>query len=279
MTVPFAVVTTFHAPALDMGQAMIESFDANWPSEIPLHVYAEGCVPRKPSNRVVVRDLHKSAPWLVAFKELHAKNPIAHGKRPKGEAVIYDYHFDAVRFANKTAAIIHAATSIDADVVIWCDADVIWHSPVPMSAIQEWFPEDAYLSWLTRSMMYPECGFYGLRTTHPKHKAIMEMWRQPYVDGHLFRLPEWHDSFVMASLIDHLANNGIIQWASLSGAGHNTFHPFVNGPLGEYADHMKGPERKEAGMSKQEDLLPFRRDHPYWQGVTSRPDAVQGRVA
>ena len=50
--------------------------------------------------------------------------------------------------------------------------------------------------------------------------------------------------------------SGSLGWRSVH-------HPFVNGPLGAYMDHMKG-ERKQYGRSLASDLM-TQRDESYWQ--------------
>jgi hypothetical protein len=47
-------------------------------------------------------------------------------------------------------------------------------------------------------------------------------------------------------------------------------HPFINGPLGAYMDHMKG-DRKDQGRSLAADLL-VRRDEGYWSASSGGED-------
>jgi hypothetical protein len=52
-------------------------------------------------------------------------------------------------------------------------------------------------------------------------------------------------------------------WKSLSGGFEASSHPFVNGPLGAYMDHLKGP-RKHIGRSRPQDLQ-RRRGEAHWR--------------
>ena len=64
-----SVVTTFHKGGLDSyAQTMLDSFAKQWPKEIKLYAYAEDCTPVVNAENIVVKDLHASAPELVAFK-------------------------------------------------------------------------------------------------------------------------------------------------------------------------------------------------------------------
>lgn len=74
-------VTTFHEQGyLETGRTMIQSFDDHWPQDVQLHVFAEDFKPDAPSERIIVHDLLAECPELLAFKERHKDNPLAHGK-------------------------------------------------------------------------------------------------------------------------------------------------------------------------------------------------------
>ena len=232
------VVTTFNAKGYEeYGKRLIESFRL-WPKGLEFVVYQEGF-------DVGGKEL-LDIKWLVDFKERN-KN-----KR------FQDFRWDAVRFAHKTAAVIDAAK--DADFLVWVDGDVYTHKRITEVDLASWLPgPEEYLSWLWRDKMYPECGFYILRLDHSKHRQIMSEWQRLYESDDIYRLQEWHDSFVFAYLIKRFAVN----WKSLSGdyAWHS--HPFINGPLGEFMDHCKGP-RKAQGRSNHWDLA-VKRSEDHWR--------------
>ena len=86
----------------------------------------------------------------------------------------------------------------------------------------------------------------------------MAEWKRLYTSGDIFKLDQWHDSYVL----EHLVTTMGLKTKSLSGTGRATSHPFINGPLGGYMDHMKGP-RKQRGRSPVTDLR-VQRSEPYW---------------
>jgi hypothetical protein len=245
--VSITAVTTCHAAGWTAyGERMAASWDARWP--IPLMVYAEGFSPPR-----IFRDL-TTIQWLADFK---AKYPY---KRPGA----YNYRFDAPRFAHKVAAIVDAAKHANAagfQWLIWADADTVTHTDVPQSAIDDWLPSgNEALSWLDRDNKYPECGFMIFNLRHPQVMGMLTKFRKLYTTGEVFKLAEWHDSFVLQHLVEKVYR---LKTRSLSGpTGRRTSHPFVNGPLGAYMDHMKGP-RKEAGKSYARDLK-VERTEDYW---------------
>lgn len=239
-----AITTCSAAGWRQYGQRMVQAWAKHWP--VPLTVWVEGFDCAVPGVRAESLD---SIGWLQEFKQRHRGLPTA------------NYRFDAVRFAHKTAAVIESALAFDCDHLIWVDADTVTHQAVPPAFIESLLPKgEEYIAWLDRVGNYPECGFYVLNMRHPAHAGLMQAWRDWYTTGHLFKLAEWHDSYVLQQLVQ-LA---MLPTRSLSGErGARTGHPFINGPLGAYMDHMKGP-RKQLGKSRRKDLK-INRNEPYWR--------------
>jgi hypothetical protein len=239
------------------GARMTRAFRHYWPAEVPLTLYTEGdFTPVLASIDAPCR----LPQWLFDFKERHRKNGKAHGKMAN---TAYNFRFDAVRFAHKTAAVIDAAERSERDLLIWIDADTVTHSQVTIEFLRELAPGAAHvISWLDRQFKYPECGFYILNLRNPETMALIREWKALYTSDLLFHLPEWHDSYVLETLIKkmHLGRK------SISGpVGYLTSHPFINSPLGAVMDHMKG-DRKTKGISRASDLK-APRSEDYWKGV------------
>jgi hypothetical protein len=240
----------------ETGRRMAQSFVDRWPAECqPLIVYAENFEPD-----VEGIEVRRLPGWLAEFKALWKDRPSAngyHGGR-------YTYTHDAVKFAHKVAALTDCGEGLNDGVLIWLDADVYTHSDVTIEWLEKLFPEPAYIAWLDRERSHPECGFVMYRCSHPYHATFMERFRSIYTSGNVLKLAETHDSYVLQHLVTvKVANRKIPPPASLSGAARRTSHPFVNGPIGEVADHLKGP-RKQAGRSHQRDLV-FARPEAYWR--------------
>lgn len=251
----FAVVTTCHeAGWRQYGGRMVETFDQFWPASVPLYLYAEHFEPGHP--RPVVRRLPE---WLAEFKTRHADNSRAHGIIGGN----YDFHHDCVRFAHKVAAVTDAALTLEADVLIWADADIVTHASVDTGWLTTLLPAGPYISWLDRDQRYPECGFYMLRCSHSAHREIMTRWQQLYETDAVFGLARTHDSQVLQHVIHQAEREGLITAHSLSGEAHCHRHPLINGPLGKCLDHLKGASRKVMGQSPSTDLI-TPRSEDYW---------------
>lgn len=243
-------VTTAHADGYHRyGRRMIQSFLDFWPADDRLLVYTEDWEPDILDPRVEYRDIMGIAD-LAAFKGRHTFDERAHGK-VSGR---YDFRYDAVRFAHKTFAVIDATRDTEEPLVAWIDADTVTHSRVPPKFIEGLVPAGPYTAYLGRAFNYPECGFVAYRPQHPSHAAFMESWRRLYVDGTLFRLDEWHDSWVYDWLRRQFEARGWITSFDLASRTPDTHHPFINSPLGAYMDHFKG-DRKVIGRTPPGEMI------------------------
>lgn len=250
----FLAVTTFNREGYERyARRMLESFDRHWPKRVHLVALAEACDDILPG----APDLLTVAPSIIIFKERYGENPRASGQT--GDA--YNYRFDAIRFCHKVFAIkaaVEAASAIGADGLIWIDADTITHADIPVAFLEGLLPADADVSYLARHRGHSETGFIVLRMTAPGVRLI-ERWAAQYLSGAVFDLAEWHDAYVFDHVRRALEREGL-RSHSLSGGFEHTNHPFINGPLGAYMDHLKGDRRKAAGRSMLKDLRTLRKE-------------------
>ena len=249
------------------GRAMVNTFERHWPAEAALTVYTEGFAGDR-NGRVQFVDLDQSAPWLAPWKAV--RTDAQRGMSKDG----YRFRWDAVKFSHKVAAIGAAADRLAVEinladgltetknVLIWLDADIVTHAPVTHAWLESLFPSSADVAWLDRERWYPECGvlFFRLPAVTPVIRQIVTA----YQTGEIFRLQQWHDSYVIETVVKAAEAMGQIKVASLSGKeGCKSHHPLVNSRVAEALDHLKG-NRKIRGRSKPDDLI-RPRPEPYWQ--------------
>ena len=265
----YTVITTFHQAGLEQyGQRMIDTFEALWPADVALVIYAENCQPRTIRPNTTVINLLEVSADLRVFIDRHRDNPLAHGRA--GPPEVFDpkkqFRWDAVRFSYKVFSVAHAAEHLSTDWMIWIDADTHTHTPVPMSAFDELCPATAGLSYLGRGEKYhSECGWVGYNLNDPDCKKFIQEFVNMYKQDDIFKLSEWHDSYVWDQVrkrsspaIFHNLNR-YMHAKNLSG------HPFINSALGNYMDHAKG-NRKKYGHSLSTDIQQHQ-DHPYWKQI------------
>lgn len=271
MTRKFAVVTTFHGNGLKTyAQRMIDTYLQNWPKEVILHLYPENCNPRiSDHSRITLTDMDTGVPDLKKFKEKWKNIPHANGDISSFPrlAARKDSHkpfkWDAVRFAHKVYAIFHCAKNIDADVLIWMDADTICHSSITVSDLERMIPDNKDLCFLGREGKYTECGLYSLNLRSEQTKMFLLEFQRMYdnAESGIFLLDEWHDSFVFDSVKDRMPFLKKHNWSQgiIKGEGH----PLINSHWGAWLDHLKG-DRKTQGRSNLKDLK-IKRTELYWQ--------------
>lgn len=265
----YTVVTTFNAAGYEKyGHRMIQTFLQNWPTEITLVVYAEGCSVTETADNLIVHDLEFASPELVAFKNKWRGVPKANGdvsdcpirsqRRDSGKG----FKWDAVRFAHKVYAIFHCAKTHNTDWLLWMDADTICHSPISSADVDRLCPNNVELCFLGRRGKFTECGLYAMNMRVQGITRWLEDFQHHYDDAEngIFQLAEWHDSFVF----DAVRKNHTLRekdWSShiISGEGH----PLINSDWGAYLDHLKG-KRKDTGRSLTTDLK-VKRTEAYWQ--------------
>ena len=77
----------------------------------------------------------------------------------------------------------------------------------------------------------------------------------------IFRLKEWHDSFVFDDVKGRTVSiTKQLNWSE--GLVQGEGHPLINSEWGAFLDHLKG-QRKQQGRSKNKDLKVVRNED-YW---------------
>lgn len=265
-----AVVTTFHEKGLkEYGQRMIDTFCKNWPTEVTLHIYPENCNPVIKNHDHVTLKRLEELPDLMTFKERWKGVPKANGDvtddpiRSRRKDAGKGFKWDAVRFAHKVYAIFDCARTTDADVLFWMDADTVCHSPITKETIEKFCPITQDIGFLGREGKYTECGLYSLNLRSEQTRMFLMEFQRMYdnAEAGIFRLEEWHDSFVFDAVRTRMPFLKQRNWSEgiVKGEGH----PLINSEWGAYLDHLKG-DRKELGRSKDKDLK-VKRTESYWK--------------
>ena len=271
MTQKFIVVTTFNNRGYQQyGRQMLSTFVKNWPKDVELQVYAEGCNVANTADNIKIIDLEACVPELVAFKTRWQGVPKANGdvsddpvrsqRRDAGKG----FKWDAVRFAHKVYAIFHAAKHSSADWLVWMDADMVCHSPMQIEFLNNMCNNKYDLCFLGRVGKYSECGLYAVNLKTQMGQEFLTRFQEYYDQDIIFNLDEWHDSFVFDAVRQSVQCHEL-DWSHgiVKGEGH----PLINSSWGAYLDHLKG-DRKSLGHSKPNDLK-VARTESYWQSFSS----------
>lgn len=265
----YTVITTFNeAGYKQYACRMIDTFIANWPKEVRLHVYTENCLVEQRAENLSIFDLADESPSLMDFKARWKDVPKANGDvtadpvRSRRKDSGKGFKWDAVRFSHKVYSIFHAAKHINTEWLIWMDADMVCHSPITKSTLDSLCPENYDLCFLGRQGKYSECGLYAIQVPTKNSQRFLKTFKSYYDQDQIFNLEEWHDSFVFDE-IRRVQPVRELDWSQgiIKGEGH----PIINSAWGSYLDHLKG-DRKFTGKSRARDLK-IRRTESYWQNL------------
>jgi len=262
------VITTFSSTGWDeYGKRMVETFVKYWPKEIKLKIYYEVKPDVDYGDQVEWIDLNAVCSDLVAFKTKHKDNPHAKGHKIGSDLKRKgSYLWDAIKFAHKSYCVSHEALNSSSDLIVWLDADVVTHNLVPAEFIESLLPQDNYCAYLGRQKIYPECGFVIYDTTSPYNEQFMKDWQELYNSDKIFDLVEYHDCIAFQTIKEKYEAQGLKSHNISENHPHRPgVHVFINSPLGEYMDHLKG-KRKQDGHSKRTDIY-IQHNNDYWNKI------------
>jgi hypothetical protein len=240
---------------------MMAGFDRHMPQGIPLYIYHEEFYPDIASERFFKIDLDESCPDLVSFKQRHKNRLCAHGHPPRKRRLIIQWHkpriklrkldddqafrWDAVRFSHKVFSIHHAAGICSADILVWMDADIVFHKSLSKDTFYFCLPEDCLVGFLKRHY-HSECSFVLFNLRHPSIWDFLNMFIGLYTSDTLFKEREYHDSYLFDVVRRRFEKDGCLTYDIAQGAGlqRRSGHVFENSILGQFMEHLKG-HRKE----------------------------------
>jgi len=226
------VISTCHKAGFDVyGQQWLDGIK-HWP-KAEFILYTEGFDLDDP--RVEVRKI-EDVERAVAFKKRY--------EHYKALA----WRWDIVRFSNKVFAA-YDALYHHRGLAVWLDADAITFADIPENYIDDLLPIGKYLACFKRVGWQTETGFWVMDCSHKAHKGFMDTWMKWVESGSFKNLSQWCDASTLDATIRGFEKTGMIETVSLSGEFEKEEHPMSKVPLAAYIDHLKGKERKKAGVS------------------------------
>lgn len=234
------------------GKRFVDSFLANWPPHVNLHVFLEGQEPPAGYGPIHWHDLRDD--WEHEEFVTKWSGPEWNSKT--------DYNEMSVRFCHKVFAITSPRLPATGWRV-WIDADVVTKTEVDDAWLARVLPPDKALTFLGRKGFmrplvsqpaYTECGFVGYNLDHLGVRPMLNGMRHIYTSGELFNLGRhnWHDSYVFdyCRKQQDFKDTELHNLAAHCDAG--TFHPWPRTELGKVMEHYKGPGRKAGAYGRHE---------------------------
>jgi hypothetical protein len=243
------VVTTYNKKYYDIcGKKMIQTFMNYWPKDVTLYCYYQEQEPELLADNVQYIDLYGVNPQLKRFIFDNQIEPARNGMRNG----VYDYKHDGVKFSHKVFAQTHSLKRSTSDIILYLDADTYTHATPNIEYLESIMPEDHLCTYFGRPKLYDETGFYMHNVQHSKSMRWAEELEKIYTSGEIWTFPLQMDCYTMYAgrqkFKDELQLDLVEHHGKLGKK-----HPFVNSPLGEFLDHLKG-DRKELGHSRASDF-------------------------
>ena len=247
------------------GKNFFESYERFASDDINLIVVFEGELPEQlPQKFKKIQFIEFNSTIHNQFISYFGHLLEAHGLRiqqndPNAFHLHWDYRFNAIRFSFKIFAIDIARKLMDKNAFFaWIDADIKCLKKFTSRDLNQFMPDErSLMSYLGRSHFppnnpYSECGFLGFNSNHPQIDNFIDRMVDIYKTGEIFSKKEWHDSWIWDEVRKEFEVQGV-HFKNISGNAVHLEHPFINCGLGEYFDHLKGPERKKIGKSLDSD--------------------------
>lgn len=236
---PLGVCTTFPNDAWEVyARTALETFARHWPADVRLTVYLD--------DEALVAECWQALEARQAMSDVRVGKLPAHDAflRRNGVEESSDFRYGACRFSHKVAALKATFDGVATDAngcILWLDADVITTAPVTHDWLAQFLPSGAHhVSYLGRPRFpFSECGFVGYRTSE-EGRAFLDAFWAMYESEALFKLPQWHDSFIF----DRVRECFEVAWFKNIAEGALGVHVWLNTPLAERLEHWKGPVAK-----------------------------------
>lgn len=240
------------------GQRMVRSFLRFVPPPARLAVYCEASAEGRsaddyralvgapdPGGRVSFVDLHAAAgPPLAAFladaeARVRARlGPLPSDPDRRVAHPGYDYRFDAVKFAKKGFAILHALRAARARYVFWIDADAAFRARTGAGFLRSLLErQGASVAYFGRARPHSETGFIAFDTSRLGSFVLRyaEHWEG---SRRLFCLPGWTDCDAFDAALAACRGADGFRAVSLSAVPEGPV--IALSPLGRHIEHAKG---------------------------------------
>lgn len=258
------VVTSFSPAGYEeYGRRFIETFRKFWPASVKLvvvHEWPDGHWPE-------LGEIEGAAEW-VHFDHVTGLRRYLNAVEtfPLTSGIVGPNQYSIQQDARQARKCFIEAWAVEhyGGKVVWIDADVITHAPVPDGFIDEVLPDDKLCCYLGRERVYTESGFLGYNANHPMCLAFLRLYRGLFETGAFLTFPAWHDCVAFDAARISVSEQVPDAFVNL-GAGVDPgpgLNVFVNSRLGAYMDHLKG-QRKGSVRSPDSDLT-VKRDEPHW---------------
>lgn len=160
--------------------------------------------------------LEESIPELTVFKNRNKNKLNKNDKK--------SFLKDAVRFAHKSYAIVHASRIADTDQLVWLDADTQVIAPLTVEYLKSFLPKGKFTSYLGRNNKYTETGWLSFDMNDKIKTKFFERWQWYYDSNVIYELAAQLDCHVFDAVRKEFELFGKIKSHNLSDPAWNKGH-------------------------------------------------------
>lgn len=257
-----AVVTTFGDLNWKVyAEQMLKSFVTYWPAEIPILVHLDSDKLETDVNKLLRPQDGLVLGWSKDHADFVTRNKDKDDKdNYRKQAVRFCHKVFALKFACDTAMEARKEGKIDAPrYIIWLDADVLTTKKVTVQDIEKCLPKqgDAVSYMGRKDWPHSECGWLAFDLENGGNQIIDGMIDY-YKSDEVFKLDEWHDSWVFDKVLGQEARELNLPTNLTPNAVGMDVWP--QSPMAPWSRHYKGPIAKAelAGVpTKQNTMRPI----------------------
>jgi hypothetical protein len=235
----YAAITSMNDSYYDhCGRTMLRTYKTHWSSAIPMFVYNED------NFHIKINNINCMG-WDLGdeYNKFQDRQSNARVKT----------------FSKKAFSIIHAMDNVQAERIIWIDADVILTDDINIQLLDLITPDDVlsthFSVWHEKDdITYHSCetGFFILNTTHPGYKEFCDTYKDIYFNDNTEGLRRFYDGEVYGKTVENMAKQGH-KMINLNPGKHKT--PISRSVLAPYLTHYKASLKETADFKKIDSAL------------------------
>lgn len=230
----YAAITSMDQKYYDhCGKTMLQSYKKYFSKHMPLYVYNE-------DEFLIKVKTVTSVGWNLGiqydfFQERHTNERVK-------------------TFAKKGFSIIHAMDNVNANRIIWLDADVIFHNEMPLQLLHLISSNDVLSTHFSvwheaDGTKYHSCetGFFILNTTHPGYIDFCNTYKEIYYHDKIDGIRRFYDGEVYGKTVKLMEAKGH-KMLNLNIDQHKT--PISRSVLAPYLTHYKAGAKDTVDFKK-----------------------------
>ena len=236
------VATTYNQQCYDIiGKRMVQSFGKHWPKHIQLHVNWQEAEPEIIDDNIGYHELYAVQPSLEQWVKAHQDKKYHGWREDRGKFV---WKNDGVKFSHKVFAQTHRIRNSTADILLYSDADTLYHAEPDLEYLSEISPADSLCTFFDRPKFRDETGFYMHNPQHPKAHAWADRLEEIYLSGEvwIYEKDRAADQYTMAFGRDSFKDCKQMDLMKYH-EGVDPKDPVPTSPLNKFLQHLKGEKK------------------------------------